>query len=371
MRMKRKTIKIAAAAFMTAAIFLLASVCAFAVTPFEEELESAADFLPDETEKALRKYGFFDDAAAFSGAGLSDIIGFSAEVLKGGFKEPLKGFFTSAAVVIFTCAAGCFLQEGKGSTAFSAASCGFLIMAIIRPILSCFKAAAAFVSAAAKFELALIPAFAAAVTAAGEPRLALSYASFTMVAAEAVQKLSEGVVLPLSAAVLSLGIADGLSPELKLSSAAASLEKLIKTMLGTAAALFSACLGINGVISKSADSLLLKGAKTAAGFVPVVGGALGESLSAVNGGLKLISNAFGGFGAAALFALALPVCAELLLWCAALRAAEFAAGLAGEPALGSVFNSLCSALSVANALVVYCAAVFIASCGIVLGLSAG
>jgi stage III sporulation protein AE len=79
--------------------------------------------------------------------------------------------------------------------------------------------------------------------------------------------------------------------------------------------LFSALLGITGIINGAGDSMAQRTTRFFIGnMVPVIGGALSESLATVQGCFLVLKTAGGIFGIVTVLSFLLPVFVEILLW---------------------------------------------------------
>lgn len=222
------------------------------------------------------------------------------------------------------------------------------------------------------FMLALIPVLAGIITAAGNPTLALTYGSFAMAAAQAAAQTAGNIIMPLCGAFSAFGVSASLSPELKLIKLADMIKKLTIGVLSFIAAAFSAVLGLKSLLAGSADTLASKGIKLAlSSAVPIVGGALSDAYSSIIGSVSLLKSTVGVFGVIAVVMIDLPVVLQLTARIILLKLIGVLSSSMGDDTTGEVLDTLSSALTVINAAVIFTAALFIISTGIVISVKAG
>lgn len=102
---------------------------------------------------------------------------------------------------------------------------------------------------------------------------------------------------------------------MKLSSLCDMLYKVCKWTMTFCMSVFVSVLTFQSVILTRADGAGGRALKFAvSSFVPVVGGALGESLASVRGGLKLLKSGSGVFMIFGIAFMFLPVLIRCLLW---------------------------------------------------------
>ena len=193
-----------------------------------------------------------------------------------------------------------------------------------------------------------------------------------LAAAQAAAQTAGNVIMPLCGAFSAFGVSASLSPELKLTKLAEMIKKLAIGVLSFAAAAFSAVLGLKSLLAGSADTLTSKGIKLALSFaVPIVGGALSDAYSSIIGSVTLLKSTVGVFGVIAVVLMDLPVILQLTARILLLKLLGVLSSSMGDDASGEVLETLSSALTVINAAIIFTAALFIISTGIVISVKAG
>ena len=133
-----------------------------------------------------------------------------------------------------------------------------------------------------------------------------------------------------------------------------------------------AVLGLKSLLAGSADTLTSKGIKLAlSSAVPIVGGALSDAYSSIIGSVALLKSTVGVFGVIAVVLMDLPVILQLTARILLLKLLGVLSSSMGDDASGEVLETLSSALTVINAAIIFTAALFIISTGIVISVKAG
>lgn len=300
------------------------------------------------------------------------IISMFADIVRGSFKKPIKDMVIIAGVVVL-------VGLIKGTAAAENFSEPLNIVIGCAVAITVFASSAGVISqgmsaveTTSDFMLALIPVLAGIITAAGNPTLALTYGSFAMAAAQAAAQTAGNIIMPLCGAFSAFGVSASLSPELKLIKLADMIKKLTIGVLSFVAAAFSAVLGLKSLLAGSADTLASKGIKLAlSSAVPIVGGALSDAYSSIIGSVSLLKSTVGVFGVIAVVMIDLPVVLQLTARIILLKLLGVLSSSMGDDTTGEVLDTLSSALTVINAAVIFTAALFIISTGIVISVKAG
>lgn len=361
------------------AFFALFSLTARAVNIDEYSKDSLeaigadklSDYLSDESEKYLEKLGCEDmELEKILDVSPKSVFKLLWEMLKDGFKEPLKGLMkVTGTVLLVSVCSGFFPDDEKSKTVLNLICGCFIVISVFAPASQSIKAAVSAIKSCSVFEKALIPVLAAVVTASGNPTSALTFKSAAFAAAEFIEALADNFALPLIGITSALGVSGAMLPTLRLSAISEILRKTVTTVLSASAGLFSGFLALKSLLSSSADSIAVKGIKLAANtFVPVVGGALAEAYTSVVGSLSLLKGTVGIYAILALFVIGIPIIINLSLWVLAMRAACAVSDLLDCRVCSELLRNTAFVLSMANVMLILCMAVFIISAGLVVAV---
>ena len=183
------------------------------------------------------------------------------------------------------------------------------------------------------------------------------------------QYVSATATPPLCGACAAFSLMDALGVRLTLAPLCKQLKRWYASLLGLVMFLLTLALSTQSVLVGRADTLGMRGVKYAVGnMIPVVGGAVAGTLSAVGTGIGLLRGVCGVAGIILVALLLLPTLVELLLLGATLRlAATVASMLAcdGEARLledmASLHGYLAAAVSVCSVTFVIALALLIHS----------
>ncbi len=363
-------------------LFLNAAVC-FAVG--EETTDDYSSFyessgadrlsntLPDDIKDSLDSAGIdIADWQSLLSPSPKKLVLMLGDMARGSFSKPIKDMALIAGIVILVgLIKGTAAAENFSEPLNTVIGCAVAIT-VFASSAGVISQGVSAVKATSDFMLALIPVLAGIITAAGNPTLALTYGSFAMAAAQAAAQTAGNVIMPLCGAFSAFGVSASLSPELKLTKLVEMIKKLSIGVLSFAAAAFSAVLGLKSLLAGSADTLTSKGIKLAlSSAVPIVGGALSDAYSSIIGSVALLKSTVGVFGVIAVVLMDLPVILQLTARILLLKLLGVLSSSMGDDASGEVLETLSSALTVINAAIIFTAALFIISTGIVISVKAG
>lgn len=292
------------------------------------------------------------------------------EVLVQQVKKPLRTLGVIVAVVIL-CAVLGGLRTAVGESALSqmftmvAALC--VLTSVIMPILDCIVNTSAAVQDTAMFMLTFIPVFSASLIAAGQPVTGATYNLFLFSTCQAVAQIVAKTLIPLMGVYLALCVAGALVSGIKISSATATIKKIITWTLGLVVTVFVGLLSIQSMLSGSADGVATKTAKFLIGsFVPVVGGALSEAYSAAQGCLRLIKTSVGAYGIIVALFTFLPVLLQTVAWYLVTNVAAIAGDILGVETVSEILKSCASVLGILIAVILCFALLIIVSTAVVM-----
>jgi stage III sporulation protein AE len=174
----------------------------------------------------------------------------------------------------------------------------------------------------------MIPAMGVLYALGGNIGRAAVNAELMLVLMTVCEYVSVTVTPPVCAVCMSFSLMDALGARLTLTPLCEQIKKWYVSLLGLVTFLLSLSLSARSVLAGQADSLGMKGVKYAVGnTIPVVGGAIAGTLSAVAAGVSALRGVCGVAGIILISLLLLPTLVELLLTRAILRLAATVAAL--------------------------------------------
>ena len=168
---------------------------------------------------------------------------------------------------------------------------------------------------ASTFMLACIPVLVGIMIANGQTVTASSYNLLMLGTTNSISFLSAHFLAPCMNIFLGFSVVSAISPTLRLSTLCNTISKIVKWVLGFCMSVFTGLLTIQSLLGGSVDVTTNRTLRfVVSSFVPVVGSALGEALSTVQGCIKVLKGGVGAFGVLAVVFMFLPILIECLLW---------------------------------------------------------
>ena len=174
------------------------------------------------------------------------------------------------------------------------------------------------------------------------------------------QYISATVTPPLCVACTSFSLMDALGVKLSLAPLCEQIKKWYASLLGLVMFLLTLAMSTQSVLAGKADTLGMRGIKYAVGnVVPVVGGAIAGTLSAVGTGVEMIRGVCGVAGIVLVALLLLPTLTELLLLRATLRLSSTVASMLSCEGEANLLGSMASLHGYLAAAVSVCSVTFV------------
>ncbi len=331
----------------------------------EFDFQEVADSVGDEALEVLNELGI--DEVSYEklfSVDFSKVINVLFDMWKKSFSEPMKYFVLAVGLLILISALTSFVQSKEivniiGSSALA------LLLAV--PIAQSVTNAFSVLEALSAFTTVFAGAFCAVVSSSGNLALGTSYASLAIVSDTLFSSLLTSVSQPAVNAMCSFSFLSCFDIYKFSSKVSTTIKKIYISFLGFVATFFSGIVTLKGVLGAGADSLTARGVKFVVGrTVPVVGGAVSDTYSALVSSLSLIKNTVGVFGIITVVLTVLPTLLQLLSWVLVLSlVATFAEFLNAEGSQG-MLQVLKDALVLLCATMVFSAVIFVVSVGVVI-----
>jgi len=238
---------------------------------------------------------------------------------------------------------------GKDSEIFDLICILTITTLLLDPVLECIQYSCDTMRELSRFMLIYIPIYTSIMISSGALGSAAIYQSSVMAAAQVLSQLSGRLFIPMMHGYLLVSLSGNIGGNKGIASFASAIKRMFNWVLVLSATAFTGVLSIQSFISGAADSAAAKTVKFLTGsFVPIIGSAFSDALSAMHGSMRIIKGSVGGFG----IVIALLTFMPILIRITVLRAAIWSAKTAGEivsaqrcTAILSVFNDLLSAMT--------------------------
>lgn len=286
-----------------------------------------------------------------------------SQLLREKLAAPLKGLAALLGVVVL-CRLGGIFEEGDSASllAGTLACAGVLTV----PLLELIQAAQRVIESACVFLGASVPVYSALLLASGNTAAGGSYSFWTLAAGSLIPALSSALLMPLLHMFLLLALASSLCGG-AFDKLLQSLYSFAKWALVLAVTLFSGVLSVQTVLNAQVDAASGKAVKfLASSAVPIVGGAFGDAVAAIQNSVEIVKSGVGAFGILAALCIFVPTMLQGALWMGVCLLGQVAAGLFDTPRLGSLFGACAWVAKMVLAVLVSVCAVAVVCAALVL-----
>lgn len=278
---------------------------------------------------------------------------------------PIQSLAVLVAVLLLSRLAACFPGAGMGK---AVALCGSVCCAlvVVAPLLGLIESCGRAAASASAFLLAAVPAYSALLAVSGGVAAGGGYTFLTLGAGSAIPLLVSGVVVPLLRMFLALGLSSAVSG-VKLQKLITSLYGMAKWLLVLSVTLFSGVLAVQTILNTQLDAAASKTAKLiASSAIPIVGGALGDAVGAIQSSVQVVKGGAGAFGMLAALCVFAPAIWEAALWVGVCAAGRVAGDICGAQEASALLEGCVSAAKLVLAVLVSLLAVCASCAGVVL-----
>lgn len=299
---------------------------------------------------------------SFSGEELFHAL---SEVLRSKLLGPGKALAALLAVIVLCRLAGCFDSGEAGDTAALAGALACAAV-VVTPLLELIRVTRRAVESASVFLTAAVPVYGAMMAASGSAAAGSSYSFFALAAGNAVPILSSAVIFPLLHAFLALALVSILS-QVKYDRLSGALYGFSKWLLVLAVTVFSTLLSVMTVLNAQVDAVSNKAARlVAASAIPIVGGAFGDAVAAIQNSVQMVKSGVGAFGILAALCIFAPAAIESALWIGVCGLGQFLGELFETPKIAGFLGMCGSAAKMILAVIASTCAVCVVSAAVVL-----
>ena len=267
-------------------------------------------------------------------------------------KESVSSALSILAVIFLSAIAAAVCPEAKTAGLIHAASAAAAALMLTSGIESMTALSVDALEQLADYSRAALPAVFTAAAATGAVLTSSARYAAVCLALDVLMTASRRLTLPLIYAYLAVSISGGVFPHPLLKGVGRLIKRAATAVMTGLSTVFTAYIGLTGLVTASADAAAVKTAKTViSGVLPVVGGILSDAASAVLSAATLIKNSAGAFALVAVCALCAGPFAALSVRLLLFRAAASAAEMIPGGRLPALLNDLASALSMLLGLV--------------------
>lgn len=202
----------------------------------------------------------------------------------------------------------------------------------------------------------MIPLTGALLALGGNINTAVVSGGGMMIFLNIIENLCAATLAPVVGVCVAIAVSEAFFGGGRLRGIGNFVKKLYTYFLGTVMLLLTFTLSVQTNLSASADSVAMKSAKMLAGrAIPVVGGAVGDTLRTVAGSVVYLKSTVGAVGVAAVALVLLPPLCTVLIYRMALVAASACADLLGCSTEGKLLESFVTVYGYLLAVMCICA----------------
>ena len=321
------------------------------------KIDRFAKDLPEDVLSALPQGGATDVAALGEGLTVGYIIDLVTSALKSasGGIVPAAGLLVTLVVISFIIKS----VSGSASSSFDTAMYAAVAATAAACVLPVFRQISDHLTALTKVAEASLPVMSALLVLSGRVTSSAAGAAAVSAASAICEMIFTHAALPLIASSAAIAFAESMLPERFNMSLSSFVRKTALWISVATATVSSFIFGAQSILASASDTVGIKTVKFAIGsFVPFVGGALGDTASAVIAGASALKSAFGVLLPLAIFIMMLKPLSSLILCKIALGAAGVIASSLGTRREARLMKELGAVLSAAVAAVVSSGAIF-------------
>ena len=295
-------------------VSLMIIIALFSTTLYAEDItdDDTADFGQDSVYEGIpeeiREY-IPSDLFTSTATGLSDKlnIGFFLQavgkMLSSAFPQAVKSFAFLLGILVISSVLGALgdsIASSSVKSVFSYISSVCICAAIYEATGSLFSMTKDFIMGISGVRTKVLPVMTALLYASGKVTTAAVSGGIITAALAILENICSGVLFPLIQMCFAISAGTTMCGNSGLSGITATVKKTVTYILSFIMLLLSVTLAFQNIITRSADSLALKGVKFAVGsFIPIVGSAINEALTAITGSIGTIRSVVGIAGSAA------------------------------------------------------------------------
>lgn len=291
---------------------------------YEQQAEDSGandlpNYLPDDTKSQLDQMGISGvDWNSIQSIQPNSVFSQILKMLGEGVQAPMKALLSLLGIMMLCALLNSMkinLGEKNMGGIMNLIGTLCICMVVITPIVQSIVKLTGVIQGASTFMLACIPVLVGIMIANGQTVTASSYNLLMLGTTNSISFLSAHFLAPCMNIFLGFSVVSAISPTLRLSTLCNTISKIVKWVLGFCMSVFTGLLTIQSLLGGSVDVTTNRTLRfVVSSFVPVVGSALGEALSTVQGCIKVLKGGVGAFGVLAVVFMFLPILIECLLW---------------------------------------------------------
>lgn len=242
-----------------------------------------------------------------------NIANYFSETLKDKTVKYIRSFFSLLSIVIICSIFTCVFSFDK-SDRYSTICSIIIIISAVNLISSSVSATVSVLELSGKFALSFAPIYTLVISLSGNTASALTYNTFVVFLGELISYVISLGLSDFIGVYFCLGISFAMNETANISRYVSVINKVISTILGFAASIFTGFLSIRSVLSVTLDSVSVKGIRfLISSMIPVVGSSISDAYSSLVGSINLIKGSVAFVGIIVIIIINLPIILENLV----------------------------------------------------------
>lgn len=273
-----------------------------------------SDIIDKDIKDVLEEIGInslsFDEIYNIS---FNNITVFFADTLKDKVVSYFSEFFKLLSVIIICSIISTLFDYESGSIQNSICNIIIILLAV-RIISSSVAATVSVLETGGKFILSFAPIYTLLISLAGNTASALTYNTFVIFLGELISSVISFGIADFMGIYYCLGISFSINESINLGRYISVINRLVSTVLGLFASIFTGFLSFKSILSVSLDSVSVKSIRfLISSMIPVVGSSISDAYSSLIGSINLIKSSVALVGIIVIAIINVPIILENLV----------------------------------------------------------
>ncbi len=303
--------------FIALILVTLVSVTAYAIETdnIGEDIQNKLnDIIDGDVKDVLDEIGITDFSPdEIYNISLENISGYFAEALKDKTIKYSRSFFSLLSIIII-CSVFASLFNLDKTNRYNTVCSIVIILSAVNLISGSVSATVSVLESSGKFALGFAPVYTLLISLTGNTASALTYNTFVVFLGELISSVISLGLSDIMGVYFCLGISFAMNETSNLNRYTLIINRVISTVLGLSATIFTSLLSIRSILSVSLDSVSVKGIRfLISSMIPVVGSSISDAYSSLIGSINLIKGSVAFVGIIVIIIINLPILLENLV----------------------------------------------------------